>query len=55
MVTKQERDKIIERIVRLLYREKVNGWSVQDRGVLLAAIKLQLREPVQNDQEEGAE
>jgi len=44
MPTKEERDKLIAEIVRTLYDRKANTWSVQDKGVLVAAIKLQLEE-----------
>jgi len=44
MATKQKRDKVIAAIVDALYRAKANEWSVQDKGVLMAAIKLQLVE-----------
>ena len=41
---KQERDKVIAAIVDKLYQAGANKWTVQDKGVLLAAIKLQLQE-----------
>ncbi len=44
MVTQARRDRIIQRVVELLYEVKANEWRVQDKGVLLAAVKLQLRE-----------
>ena len=43
-VTKRERDKVIEQVTSLLYKAKANAWSVQDKGALLAAVKLQLQE-----------
>jgi len=43
MVSQAKRDRIIQRIVKLLFDEKAHTWSVQDKGVLLAAIKLQLK------------
>lgn len=43
MVAQAKRDEIIQRIVKLLFDEKAHNWSVQDKGVLLAAIKLQLQ------------
>jgi len=44
MVTQAKRDRIIRQIVKLLFEEEANEWSIQDKGVLLAAVKLQLRE-----------
>jgi hypothetical protein len=41
--TKQERDRIIQSIVRILFNEKAHEWSVQDKGTLMAAVKLQLQ------------
>jgi len=46
MPTKQERDEVIAQVVRLLYEARANEWSIQDKGVLMAAIKLQLNERV---------
>lgn len=44
MASQEERDRVVAEIVRLLYEAKAAKWSVQDKGVLLAAIKLQLQE-----------
>jgi len=44
MPKKDERDQVIGEILRILYERKANTWSVQDKGVLVAAIKLQLEE-----------
>jgi hypothetical protein len=44
MATQEERDRLISRIVRMLYNSKAHEWSVQDKGVLVGAIKLQLEE-----------
>lgn len=38
-------DEIIAEIVRILHDAQANGWTVQDKAALLAAIKLQLQEP----------
>jgi hypothetical protein len=43
-MTKQERDKVIQEIVKTLADAKANEWSVQDKGVLVAAVKLQLQQ-----------
>ena len=37
-------DEVIAEIVARLYEVKAFDWSVQDKGALLAAIKLQLQE-----------
>ena len=47
MPTKEERNQLIGEIVRTLYDRKAHTWSIQDKGVLLAAIKLQLEEKPQ--------
>lgn len=44
MATREEADKVIARVVRILYDNDVQQWSVQDKGVLIAAVKLQLSE-----------
>lgn len=44
MPDKTSRDKVIQQILRILQNEGVSLWSVQDKGVLLGAIKLQLQE-----------
>lgn len=47
MATKDERNQVINEILRVLYERKANTWSVQDKGVLVAAVKLQLEEQPQ--------
>jgi len=42
-VKKSERDKVIEQVISLLYTAGASAWSVQDKGTLLAAVKLQLQ------------
>lgn len=37
-------DEITAQIVKLLYDAKAMAWTIQQKGVLLAAIKLQLKE-----------
>ena len=37
-------DQVIQKIVELLYQAKAMRWSIQDKGALLAAVKLQLQE-----------
>jgi len=37
-------DEVIQKVVEILYQEQASDWSVQDKGALLAAIKLQLQE-----------
>jgi len=44
MAENNERDKVIREVVRVLYAAGAHMWSVHDKGVLLAAVKLQLRE-----------
>ena len=44
MATQEEVDKVIARVVRILYDNGVQQWSVQDKGALIAAIKLQVSE-----------
>ncbi len=44
MADQKERDKIVAAIIALLYEAEASQWTVQDKGVLLAAIKLQLQE-----------
>ena len=44
MATKQERDNVIQQVITLLYQAGAHRWSVQDKGVLVAAVKLQLQE-----------
>ena len=43
MATKRERDELVAAIVKVLYDAGADQWSIQDKGVLLAAIKLALR------------
>ena len=40
----KDTDKVIQKVIKLLYDSGANGWSVQDKGALLAAVKLQLVE-----------
>jgi hypothetical protein len=44
MPTQEKRDRLIQRIVRMLYNNRVYEWSIQDKGVLVGAVKLQLDE-----------
>ena len=44
MATKDERDRIIGEVVKFLYDKRCYEWTVQDKGVLVSAIKLQLEE-----------
>jgi len=44
----EERDQVIANVVRILYEAQANKWPVQDKGVLIAAIKLQLAERPEN-------
>ena len=44
MASKQERDRVIQQVVGLLYEAGAYNWPVQDKGVLTAAVKLQLQE-----------
>jgi len=37
-------EEVTAQVVKLLYDEKANEWSIQNKGVLMAAIKLQLAE-----------
>lgn len=37
-------EEITAQIIKLLYESGANQWSVQDKGILLAAIKQQLAE-----------
>ena len=37
-------DEVIAAIVKLLYDERAMSWPMQDKGALLAAVKLQLSE-----------
>ena len=54
MPTQEERDRLIQRIVRMLYNNKVHEWSVQDKGVLVGAIKLQLEENTRTAEDSGS-
>jgi len=49
-----EPNKVISEIVARLYEVKANTWTVQDKGALLAAIKLQLQEQPREEKQEGA-
>ena len=44
MPSKEERDQVIQQVVGLLYEAGAHNWPVQDKGVLSAAVKLQLQE-----------
>ncbi|MCP4541824.1 MAG: hypothetical protein GY832_32235 [Chloroflexi bacterium] len=37
-------DEVIAKIIRLLFEQGASDWEIQDKAVLLAAIKLQLQE-----------
>jgi len=37
-------DSVIQKVIEILHQEKAARWSIQDKGALLAAIKLQLQE-----------
>jgi hypothetical protein len=37
-------DKVKAKVVKLLYDERAMDWSIQDKGELVAAVKLQLSE-----------
>jgi len=37
-------EQVAAKIVKMLYDERANTWSIQEKGVLMAAIKLQLQE-----------
>lgn len=37
-------EQVTAEIVKILYEAKANKWTVQEKGVLLAAIKQQLSE-----------
>ena len=41
---KAKRDKVIGQIVAYLHKNNVNKWPIQDKGVLVAAIKEQITE-----------
>ena len=51
MASKEERDRVIQEIITKLYDARAQAWSVQDKGVLVAAIKLQLEEKPQEAQQ----
>ena len=36
-------DEVTQRIVKLLFEQEAGRWSVQEKGNVLAAIKLQLQ------------
>lgn len=48
MPTQEDRDRLISQIVQILYDSKAHEWSIQDKGVLVGAIKLQLDENTRN-------
>ena len=37
-------DKVIQKVVEILYQEQASSWSIHDKGALLAAVKLQLQD-----------
>ena len=37
-------DSVIQKVVEILHQEKAARWSIQDKGALLAAIKMRLQE-----------
>ena len=41
-------DVVIAAIVKLLFEENAMSWSIQDKGALTAAVKLQLSEKSSN-------
>ena len=51
MPSKEDRDRLIQEILTKLYDAKAPAWSIQDKGVLVAAIKLQLEEKPQEAQQ----
>jgi hypothetical protein len=53
MPDKTSRDKVIQQVVGTLQKEGAHLWSVQDKGVLLGAIKLQLQEGAKGGPETG--
>lgn len=44
MADKKKRDQAIAQIIRILYDAGASKWSIQDKGTLMAAVKLQLQE-----------
>jgi len=42
---------VIQEIVGIIYQNKAHDWSVQDKGVLLAAVKLALQKPKREQKE----
>ena len=51
MASKEDRDRVIQEIISKLYDARAQAWSIQDKGVLVAAIKLQLEEKPQEAQQ----
>ena len=51
MPSREDRDRLIQEILTKLYDAKAPAWSIQDKGVLVAAIKLQLEEKPQEAQQ----
>lgn len=51
MASKEDRDRVIQEIISKLYDAKAQAWPIQDKGVLVAAIKLQLEEKPQEAQQ----
>ena len=52
MPDKTERDEVIQQVVQILHDVGADRWSVQDKGVLLSAIKLQLQESAREGRRE---
>ena len=50
--TQQERDQVIAQVVSTLYHAQAHTWPVQDKGVLIAAVKLQITELPERNQEQ---
>jgi len=49
--SKEDRDRLIQEVLTKLYDAQAPTWSIQDKGVLVAAIKLQLEEKPQEAQQ----
>jgi len=49
--SKEDRDRLIQEVLTKLYDAQASTWSIQDKGVLVAAIKLQLEEKPQEAQQ----
>ena len=44
MSSREERDRVISKVVKLIYNAGANSWPVADKGLLAAAVKMQLQE-----------